>query len=236
MRIEIPKPHIKQQLILDCTKRFIVVMCGRRFGKSELSQILCLKTALDPAIESGGTVAYITPTYKLAKTFFEKLTTVLGFRNNISNLKIGNTAFSNDKESVELTETTEISAVNYGNLLLGKMMFAVNAYNQYTGAVKRIRNRKNSFEIQRGFYDRDEIAIALPQDFLIEFLPINFELKSKFGEYKTEFIKKDGSNLVYKRSFYIKKGMYSNTEYDEYRLFIEQVSKNDNAKIILTKI
>jgi hypothetical protein len=30
--------------------------------------------------------------------------------------------------------------------------------------------------------------------------------------------------------------MYSNTEYDEYRLFIEQVSKNDNAKIILTKI
>jgi hypothetical protein len=41
---------------------------------------------------------------------------------------------------------------------------------------------------------------------------------------------------VYKRSFYIKKGMYSNTEYDEYRLFIEQVSKNDNAKIILTKI
>jgi transglutaminase-like putative cysteine protease len=155
---------------------------------------------------------------------------------NISNLKIGNTAFLNNKESVELTETTEISAVNYGNLLLGKMMFVVNAYNQYTGAVKRIRNRKNPFEIQRGFSHKDEITIALPDKFSIEFLPANFELKSKFGDYKTEFIKKDGSNLVYKRSFYIKKGMYSNTEYDEYRLFIEQVSKNDNAKIILTKI
>lgn len=88
MRIEIPKPHNNQQEILDCKKRFIVVMCGRRFGKSELSQILCLKTALDPAIEGGGTVAYITPTYKLAQTFFEKLTNVLQFRNNISNLKI----------------------------------------------------------------------------------------------------------------------------------------------------
>jgi hypothetical protein len=33
-----------------------------------------------------------------------------------------------------------------------KMLFAVNAYNQYTASVKRIRNRKNPFEIQRGFF------------------------------------------------------------------------------------
>ncbi|HEY4616901.1 MAG TPA: DUF3857 domain-containing protein [Flavobacterium sp.] len=155
---------------------------------------------------------------------------------NINNLKINNTAFSNDKENIKLTENAEISAVNYGSVSSDKMMFAVNAYNQYTESVKRIRNRKNPFEIQRGFSDKDEIAIALPQEFSIEFLPANFELKSKFGEYKTEFIKKENNKLVYKRSLFIKKGMYSNTEYDEYRHFIEQVSRNDNAKIILTKI
>jgi transglutaminase-like putative cysteine protease len=155
---------------------------------------------------------------------------------NINNLKINNTVLSNDKENIELTEVAEISAINYGSVAAGKMMFAVNAYNQYTGSVKRIRNRKNPFEIQRGFSDQDEIEIGLPQEFSIDFLPTNFELKSKFGEYKNEFIKKDGNNLVYKRSLFIKKGMYSNTEYDEYRLFIEQVSRNDNAKIILTKI
>jgi hypothetical protein len=115
-------------------------------------------------------------------------------------------------------------------------MFTVNAYNQYTGTVRRIRNRKNPFEIQRGFFDQDEIAIALPQEFSVEFLPSNFELKSKFGEYKTEFIKTEANDLVYKRSLFIKKGWYSNIEYDEYRLFIEEVSRNDNAKIILTKI
>lgn len=155
---------------------------------------------------------------------------------NINNLKINNTAFSNDKENIKLTENAEISAINYGSVSSNKMMFAVNAYNQYTESVKRIRNRKNPFEIQRGFSDKDEIAIALPQEFSIEFLPTNFELKSKFGEYKTEFIKEENNKLVYKRSLFIKKGMYSNTEYDEYRHFIEQVSRNDNAKIILTKI
>jgi hypothetical protein len=58
-------------------------MCGRRFGKSELSQILSISEAI-----KGGQVAYITPTYKLAKAFFERLTAALPFKNNISNLKI----------------------------------------------------------------------------------------------------------------------------------------------------
>jgi hypothetical protein len=155
---------------------------------------------------------------------------------NISNLKINKTTFSNDKEKVSFAENMEISADTYGKISNGKMIFVVNAFNQYTGSVKRIRNRKNPFEIQRGYYDRDDISISLPAGFSIESAPQNFELNTKYGEYKTEVIKKDNSNLIYKRSIFIKKGLYKNTEYDEYRLFMEQISKNDNAKIILTKI
>jgi hypothetical protein len=154
---------------------------------------------------------------------------------NINNLKVNKTTFSNDKEQVSFTENAEISAVNYGNVSGNTMMFVVNGYNQITGNVKRIRNRKNPFEIQRGYTDGDEIEIGLPSGFSIEFLPSNFELKTKFGEYKTEIIKKDNNNLIYKRTMFLKKGLYSNKEYDEYRLFMEQISKNDNAKIILTK-
>jgi len=83
MRIELPEPHITQQVILDSSARFRVVMCGRRFGKSELSQIEIISNAL-----RGYNVAYITPTYKLAKTFFEKLTQVIPFENNKSDLII----------------------------------------------------------------------------------------------------------------------------------------------------
>ena len=154
---------------------------------------------------------------------------------NINNLKIDKIAFTNDKEKVSFTENAEISAVNYGSVSGNKIMFVVNGYNQITGNVKRIRNRKNPFEIQRGYADGDEIEISLPSGFSIEFLPSNFELKTKFGEYKTEIIKKDATNLVYKRTMFLKKGLYSSKEYDEYRLFIEQISRNDNAKIILTK-
>jgi hypothetical protein len=155
--------------------------------------------------------------------------------NNINNLKLGKITFENDKQNIRFTEDVQLSAMNYGVISTNKMIFVVDAFNQNTENVKRIRNRKNPFLIQRGYLDSDEIEINLPVGYSIEFLPQNFELKGKFGEYKTEVIKKDNNKLLYKRSMFVNKGKYSNKEYDEYRLFMEQVSKNDNAKIILTK-
>ncbi|HAH54960.1 MAG TPA: DUF3857 domain-containing protein [Flavobacterium sp.] len=154
---------------------------------------------------------------------------------NINNLKINKITFSNDKEKVSFSENAEISAVNYGVISNNKMIFVVNAFNPISGTIKRIRNRKNPFEISRGYYDKDEIAIDLPTGFAIESIPATFELNTKFGEYKTEIIRKDNNNLIYKRTILIKKGLYKNTEYDEYRIFMEQISRQDNAKIILTK-
>lgn len=154
---------------------------------------------------------------------------------NINNLKLGKITFTNNKENIQFTEDVQISAINYAAISGNKMIFTVDAFNQSSGNVKRIRNRKNPFEIQRGYLDSDEIEINLPTGFTIEFLPSNFDLKGKFGEYKTEITKKENNKLIYKRTMFLNKGKYSNKEYDEYRLFMEQVSKNDNAKIILTK-
>lgn len=83
MKLILPKPHINQKTIIDSQARFRVVMCGRRFGKSELSQIEIILNAIQ-----GRSVAYITPTYKLARTFFDKLILTLPFESNKSELRI----------------------------------------------------------------------------------------------------------------------------------------------------
>lgn len=88
MRLELPKPHENQQKILDSQSRFRVVMCGRRFGKSELSQIEIISNAI-----LGKKVAYITPTYQLARVFFEQLIKSVPFESNKSELSI---KFPND--------------------------------------------------------------------------------------------------------------------------------------------
>ena len=88
MQIHLPELHENQQAIYDDTSRFRVVMCGRRFGKSELAQMEIIFEAI-----KGHAVAYITPTYQLAKTFFKQLAKVLPFENNKSDLTI---TFPND--------------------------------------------------------------------------------------------------------------------------------------------
>ena len=156
------------------------------------------KYSLDENGVFSGTIAMVSEGSQYGKKFHLETTQPTeqeahykDYWDNISNLKINKTKFSNDKEKVSFTEDMEISAENYGKISNGKMIFVVNAYNQYTGSVKRIRNRKTPFEIQRGYYDTDEIAISLPAGYTIEFLPQNFESNTKFGEYKTEIIKKD---------------------------------------------
>jgi hypothetical protein len=59
IEIELPTPHPKQQFLLDNRKRFNVLKCGRRFGKTELCQELILET-----FENSQYVGYFSPTYK----------------------------------------------------------------------------------------------------------------------------------------------------------------------------
>jgi len=72
IEINLPKPHAAQRAVLDSPARFRVMMCGRRFGKSLISQNISIENGL-----ANKKVAYITPTYQLGKTFFQEICKVL---------------------------------------------------------------------------------------------------------------------------------------------------------------
>ncbi len=59
--------HVNQQHIVDHAKRFSVIDCGRRFGKSVLAVDLAGQTALD-----GAPVGYFAPTYKMLADVWRK--------------------------------------------------------------------------------------------------------------------------------------------------------------------
>lgn len=83
MRIELPQPHTNQEIVLQSKARFRVIMAGRRWGKSELSQIEIIVNALQ-----GKQVFYVTPTYNLARVFFDQLAKAVPFEANKSELSI----------------------------------------------------------------------------------------------------------------------------------------------------
>lgn len=66
--IRLPKPHEGQRQVLNNDSRFICLMCGRRWGKSLIAQVISITNGLQKK-----QVAYVTPTYGLAKVFFDDL-------------------------------------------------------------------------------------------------------------------------------------------------------------------
>jgi hypothetical protein len=67
--ISLPKPHSGQRSILREAKRFNVVCCGRRFGKTSLGVRLDIKAAL-----VGQPVAWFSPTYRMLMEVWRELT------------------------------------------------------------------------------------------------------------------------------------------------------------------
>jgi len=154
---------------------------------------------------------------------------------NINNLKLQKTSFKNNVETIDFKEDIELSAEGYATKSANRLMFVLNAFNLNSSTPKRYRTRENPFQVNRGFYDSDEVKIILPEGYEIEAMPQDTEMKNKFGEYTTQIVKENENTLLYKRVLLIKDGFYESQEYDDYRLFREQVAKNDNAKIVLNK-
>src|SRR5574343_1713232 len=70
--IVLNEPHEAQQKVLDEAKRFNVLSCGGRWGKSALSVNLLSETALD-----GYPAGYFAPTYKLLDGTFNECLSAL---------------------------------------------------------------------------------------------------------------------------------------------------------------
>ena len=153
----------------------------------------------------------------------------------INNVNLQKINFINNKEAVEFQEDIAFEAPGYGSVSAGRMLFSLNAFNPSKGIPQRYRTRNNPFEIDRGYYDYDEITITLPSDYSIEAKPDNFEVKDKFGYYKTEYTLMPDHKLQYKRTYQINPGFYDKSDYESFRKFKENIAKMDNAKIVMIK-
>lgn len=71
-QINLPKPHPGQQQVLDSKARFKVLLCGRRWGKTLVAQIIAIDAMLNRK-----KVAYVVPEFSLAKDFFNQILDLL---------------------------------------------------------------------------------------------------------------------------------------------------------------
>ncbi|MFN3969083.1 DUF3857 domain-containing protein [Flavobacterium sp.] len=154
---------------------------------------------------------------------------------NINNLSIKKMQLTNDKNKIEFTEELEMEAESYAQNSAGKLMFALNAFDQNSYVPKKYKTREFPFEVIRGYTDEDEIEISIPEGYIFEAKPNNAELKTEFGEYKIEFVSLNPKTIICKRKLVIKKGFYESAKYESYRKFREAIAKLDNSKTVISK-
>ena len=156
--------------------------------------------------------------------------------NYIPNLQIEKKELTNDRENVVFKEDLQISTTNFGNFVNEKLLFCPNGFNQITEVPNRYRERTMPLKIDRGNLDEDEFTLKLPEGYAVESLPQNIKMESKFGTYEATFVKNEDGTISYRRKQFLKEGNYPKEDYEAYRNFVKDMARNDNAKIVLSKI
>lgn len=154
---------------------------------------------------------------------------------NINNLIIKKINFNNNSKTIEFTEDLELEAQGYAQNSGGKLMFALNAFDQSSYVPKKYKTRELPFQMERGFTNEGEIEITIPDGYIIEAKPNGIVQETEFGYYKIEFNILSPSKILCKRKLVVKKGLYDKSKYESYRKFREIIAKTDNSKIVIIK-
>ncbi|MFY0630496.1 MAG: DUF3857 domain-containing protein [Flavobacteriaceae bacterium] len=153
-----------------------------------------------------------------------------------NNLEVSSIHHENNEEAIEFQEKLKVTIQDYASLNQGEYLFRVNAFNRNGFVPKRYRNRKLPLKVTRGYKDVDEYTIKIPEGYMLDVVPKDIALDTKFGVYKVSFQKVDEKTLSYKKELLIKEGLYPKEDYKLYRKFRRSVAKYDNLRIALTKI
>jgi len=155
---------------------------------------------------------------------------------NINNLEVEDIEFTNNQEEIKFTEKISIKATDYASKSGERMLFQINTFNNNSFVPNRYRNRKRPLVIQRGYIDKDEFQLQLPNGYEVEALPQAIKIENEFGRYNATCQHDTATNtIIYNREIFIKEGTYPKEKYSDYRDFRKSIAKNDNAKVVLLK-
>jgi hypothetical protein len=129
----------------------------------------------------------------------------------------------------------EGSVTNFAPASARRLFVNPNILNQKSrGSVPDDEERTFPVFHDYAYVDVDSVEIELPLGYTIEGAPLPQDIKTDFGHYQTGY-SLEGNMLKYRRMYRLDKNMIPPTQYNEYRNFIRQVSKNDNTSFVFKK-
>ena len=133
-----------------------------------------------------------------------------------------------------VTENLEIKANSYATINGKRLFLSPNMFNKTGTKLKDAAKRKFDIILPIGYTDIDSVEFTIPNGYVIESLPTDKTIESKFGKY-TATVKVTGNKIYYIRFNQRIKGRHLATDAFKLSEYFKEVYDADRARVVLVK-
>ena len=152
----------------------------------------------------------------------------------IANATLGSIVVKESKTALPSIEINYLwSTPQYGTKTGNRLFLPVNPFRTTYEGLKKTK-RKHDIVVANGYLDADTIAIILPEGYEIETVPSAVDYKCKFGMFSST-IKVEEQKIIVNQRVLFNSGSWNVSTYPELLEFVDKISTNYKAKIIIRK-
>jgi hypothetical protein len=151
----------------------------------------------------------------------------------LNGIKVIENSYKNDKSKVMFQESLKIEVSNYATKVGEKLLVPLNPFNRVEQSPMKYQDRKLPFHIMRSFKDVDINVFKLPNGFVLDGIPKNYEITNEFGKYIIQIEKTEENKIKVTREYMLNEGVFPKEKYNEYRIFQKKIVRKDKSKFVL---
>jgi hypothetical protein len=164
----------------------------------------------------------------------DKVKKALNEQLNLSTYDVMSFNYQEDKAQVpRIDEQLDISVSNYATASGKRLFIYPNLLNRNATRVPD-EERVYDFVFDYEFRDVDSIEFDLPEGYVLETMPKDVSLKTKYGIY-TSSVKLEGNKLYYLRTREQYAGQFPAKEKEDLAAYFETIYKSDRSRVVLVK-
>ena len=155
---------------------------------------------------------------------------------DIPSFRLLNADFSSiDAREADVTLPVTLSLPRYASATGSRLFLRPNLLERWTMTLPPTDQRQQPVEMAYAFCDTDSIRYVLPEGFRVEAMPQDVKVKTPFGRYVARTSVGEDHTLVYHRELEITQAEIPAEHYDDFRAFVQQVARTDQAQVVLVR-
>ncbi|MBO6621406.1 MAG: DUF3857 domain-containing protein [Balneola sp.] len=124
---------------------------------------------------------------------------------------------------------------NYTSTSATRIFVPLETINSWSFNPDEDKDRKQEIRLPYVFTEKDSSVYILPDGYEIEAVPEELTIDNEFAHYRIDYRMNKEGNLILKRELVINKDRLPAEYYGSFREFFSEVSKADNAQLVLVK-